>query len=182
VASALDGVSFRWDGKTVTISPDRLLSALARLEEVVPLRELAAMGHQARHGKVSEAFAAVLRFAGIGADAETVFARTLLDAEARAEAHAAVAGLIQSAQPPQRQRGGQGEAPKANPLGLVESLYRAIVGNGWATAREFWTMTPREAWWLVESKRTPRQITPNMNEDEAEAIYAEAYGTEEQAA
>lgn len=175
-----DGVSFRWDGKTVTIPPDRLLGALARLEEVVPLGELAAMGHRARHGKVSEAFAAVLRFAGIEADAETVFARTLLDGEARAEAHGAITALIQSAQPPQRQRGGHGEAPKANPLGLVESLYRAIVGMGWATAREFWAMTPREAWWIIAARTPARMVTPNMTEAEADEIYEESYGSAEE--
>ena len=165
-----DGISFRWDGRTVAIPPDRLLGALARLEEVLPLRELAAMGDRARHGKVSEAFAAVLCFAGADVEAETVFARTLLDGEARAQAHAAITALIQSAQPPPRRRDGHGEAPQENPPGLVESLYRAIVGNGWATAGAFWAMTPREAWWLVEA-RTPPKMVGHLTEDDAEDLY-----------
>ncbi len=163
-----DGVSFRWDGKAVSLPPDRLLGTLARLEEVVSLTELASRGG-ARDGRVSRAFAAVLRFAGVDAEPEAVFARLLLDGEARSDAHTAIAALIESAQPPESKRSSSRRST-SKPLGLVESLFRAIVGNGWATARDFWSMTPREAWWLVEARTPPRMVGP-LTEDDAEDMY-----------
>lgn len=179
--SLFDGVTFQWGGKTVSLPPDRLLGALARLEEHVSLGELAAMGHRVRYGRLARGVAAVLRYAGHHADPEAVYAAILTDPGARGAAGAAVAALLAVASPPVgRKRGGDGPA-KAGP-GLVASMLQAVVGNGWASPSEFRAMHPREVWWLIEAKRPPKMVTKNMTEDEAEEIYAEAYGTEEEAA
>lgn len=176
-----DGVSFRWDGKTVAIPADRLLGALARLEEYVTLGELSSMGGGARYGRIAQAFASVLRYAGVDADGEAVYAAMLAQPGAREAAGAAISALIENASPPRRKRSASTSGAPA-PGGLVESLFKAIVGNGWTTADQFDRLAPRQAWWLIEAKTPAKMITPNMTEDEAEAIYAEAYGTEDEAA
>lgn len=44
--------------------------------------------------------------------------------------------------------------------------------------KDFWRMTPAEFHWLMEAKR-PRTMYGKMTEDEVEAIYAEAYGDDD---
>lgn len=173
--SLFDGVAFEWGGKTVTIPPDRLLGALARLEEHIPLHQLA--DPVPRYSRLANGFAALLRYAGVATDAETVFAAMLVDPASRQAAHAAVADLVASANPPAslRSRSG-GNSPSRR--GLVETMAKAVLGGGWASPSEFRAMHPQEVWLLIEGKSGPRMVTPNMSEDEAEAIYAEAYGSE----
>lgn len=174
-----DGVSFRWDGKTVTIPPDRLLGALARLEEVVPLGQLVT-ADGSKPGAIAEGLIAILRHAGETVDDGAVYGVVQADLGARSLAYAAIAALIEStAPPPRRARGQAGGEPAPSRSGIVEELFKALVGRAGLAPRDFWSLTPREAWWMVEAKTPERMVTKTMSESEAAEIYESAYGEDE---
>jgi hypothetical protein len=174
-----DGVSFHWDGRTVAIPPDRLLGALARIEEHITLDEMVRLDGT-HHAKVAEGFAAVLRHAGVEADGDAVYLALLPDPDARQAAYAAIGALIESTAPPPRcERRKSGGEPAAARSGLVEGLFKALVGRAGLAPRDFWSLTPREAWWMVEAKTPEQMVTKTMSESEAAEIYEAAYGSDE---
>jgi len=65
-SSPFDAIHLRWQGKTHTIAPDRVMGAIQRIEDHLTLAELQADAARGtlRLGKMSAAFASVLRYAG----------------------------------------------------------------------------------------------------------------------
>jgi len=40
--------------------------------------------------------------------------------------------------------------------GFARSAYKAVVGQGWVSPSEFWSMAPGEFWWLCDAKNPPK--------------------------
>lgn len=72
---AFTDVSLNWRGKDYEIRASRMMGAIARIEDVVTLPELqrCAARKTAPLGKVAQAFAAVLRYAGAEVTDEDVY-------------------------------------------------------------------------------------------------------------
>lgn len=54
-------------------------------------------------------------------------------------------------------------------------MYKTLVGNGWVTRKEFWTLHPQEVFWLIDAKKQPVYYG-NLSEEEAKACYEEVKG------
>jgi hypothetical protein len=72
---AFDDISLDWDGKTYTIPANKVLGAIARIEDVMTLGELLAYVERetAPFGKIAAAYGAVLRYAGCKVSNEDVY-------------------------------------------------------------------------------------------------------------
>ena len=91
-----------WDGADYTIPPDRVLGAIAEIEQVITLSEIAVY-HQrgtAPMAKLAQAFGAALRFAGARVDNEEVYAGMLRGGDSQSVAIASVQTLLQMMLPP----------------------------------------------------------------------------------
>lgn len=73
---AFDDIALDWDGKTYTIPANKVMGAIARIEDVMTLGELLAYVERetAPFGKISAAYAAVLRYAGCRVTDDDVYA------------------------------------------------------------------------------------------------------------
>lgn len=75
--SIFDPIEMRWIGKEVTIPANRVLKAIAAVEEILPLDQVVKMantGH-VHIAKCSMAYGAVLRYAGVEVTDEEVYSR-----------------------------------------------------------------------------------------------------------
>lgn len=70
-----EATTFNWKGRDFTIPPDRIMGAIASVEDVVTLGELATMqsGTSINLSKIAKAYATVLRYAGADATWEDVY-------------------------------------------------------------------------------------------------------------
>lgn len=69
-------VKLEWGGKEFAIAPDRVMRAIALVEEIVTIPELARemQSGEFRCARLAEAYAALLRYAGARASQEEVYA------------------------------------------------------------------------------------------------------------
>lgn len=77
MTSIFDPIEIRWKGKEVNIPANRVLRAIAAIEEILPLDQVVKMamtGH-VHLAKCSMAYGAVLRYAGVEVTDEEVYAR-----------------------------------------------------------------------------------------------------------
>lgn len=105
-----DPVTLEWGGETYTIPPNRMFGAIKRIEDVITIPELhatAAKRGTVKMATLSEAFAAVLNYAGADVTAEEVYAG-MFDGNTSADAaSAAMLTLMGIMVPPQAiQQGG----------------------------------------------------------------------------
>jgi len=105
-------VTLTWDGRDYKIPPERVLKCIAAVEEVLPLwRVSQATVADLRLADLSEAFSAVLRFAGADVSADEFYSRLFdgdgpeLAKKARTYCYTLQALMI----PPKHLRGNQGE-------------------------------------------------------------------------
>lgn len=70
-----EATTFNWKGRDFTIPPDRIMGAIATVEDVITLGEIAdySQSHKINLSRVAKAYAAVLRYAGAEASWEEVY-------------------------------------------------------------------------------------------------------------
>lgn len=99
---AFQDIELVWKGKTFTIQSHRVMGAIYRIEEVITLQEF--MNYSIRGtaplGKLSGAYASVLRYAGAKVKDEEVYAECFEGPEQQAMVMTAVANMIQMMLPP----------------------------------------------------------------------------------
>ena len=116
--SRFQPIDLVWNGKTYTIPANRMLGAIARIEEHLTLSELADQqggGKSVRVRvplvKLSMAFAAVLEYAGAkGVDAEEVYCSIFEGGDTAGVAQTSVMALLQMMAPPESIVAGGGAA------------------------------------------------------------------------
>jgi hypothetical protein len=95
-------VGLGWDGADYTIPPNRVLGAIAEIEQVITLSEIAAY-HQrgtAPMAKLAQAFGTALRYAGAKVDDDEVYAGMIRGGDSQSVAIASVTTLLQMMLPP----------------------------------------------------------------------------------
>ena len=88
-------VSLSWKGRNVVISPNRVLGAIAVAEEHLTLSHIAKLRENPQPGRVSLAYAAVLRYAGIEVDDAEAYEAFCDPQTSAAEITANIAALVQ---------------------------------------------------------------------------------------
>lgn len=93
--SGFDKVELKWKGQSYTIEPNRVLRLIARIEEVVTVDELVKYANRqtAPMAKLSMAYGAALRYAGVEATDEEVFESIFTGARG-ADVTSAITGLL----------------------------------------------------------------------------------------
>lgn len=96
IVSVFQPVTLGWQGKSYTLPANRVLGAVARIEEVITLAELAkhASGGNAPLARLAQAYGSVLRYAGADVADDEVYAGMFGGEEARELVSAAVQGLL----------------------------------------------------------------------------------------
>jgi hypothetical protein len=81
--SIFQEVSLNWEGQEYKIEPNRVMGAIARVEEVITLAELAACAESGKMplSKIAMAFGAVLRYAGVKVGDDEVYAGMFTSSE-----------------------------------------------------------------------------------------------------
>jgi len=104
--SVFDDVTLEWGGKQYTIASDHMLGAIARIEEVVTLAELSdkAMRGTVPMAKLSQAYGAVLRYAGANVSDDEVYGGMFADRNAFETVQLAVNTLMAMMIPPASMR------------------------------------------------------------------------------
>lgn len=103
--STFESVDFEWHGKTYTIPANRMMEAIARVEDHLTLTQLqrAQEGGGIPLAKLALAFAAVLRFAGVREiTADEVYEGMFGGDEIAASIATSIAVLLAMMIPPQR--------------------------------------------------------------------------------
>jgi hypothetical protein len=100
MASAFSPVELNWDGKTYTIPANRVLMAIAQIEEILTMDELAKFNRRgtAPVAKLAMAYGAVLRYSGCSVSDDEVYAGMFGDAGTSAAK--ATQGLMHLMLPP----------------------------------------------------------------------------------
>ena len=93
--SGFDKIELRWKGQTYVVEPNRVLRLIARVEEVVTVDELVkyAQRQTAPMAKLSMAYGAALRYAGVVVTDEEIF-ESIFSGNNSAEVTQAVTGLL----------------------------------------------------------------------------------------
>lgn len=96
MSSVFEPVKLGWQGKVYLLPANRVLGAVARIEEVITLAELAkhASGGNAPLARIARAYGSVLRYVGADVEDDDVYAGMFGGAEARELVSAAVQGLL----------------------------------------------------------------------------------------
>lgn len=127
--SIFEDITLGWDDKKYVIPSDRVMGAIARVEEHVTMRELAEYASSpsgSRFARVSMAYASLLRYAGAQVTDEEVYKKLtkVFTGDDKKDnsapvIYAAVFGLLSLMLPPDSMRdlgdsAGKGEAPTAS--------------------------------------------------------------------
>jgi hypothetical protein len=107
-----------WDGANYTIPAERVLGAIAEIEQVITLSEIAAYNERgtAPMAKLAQAFGAALRYAGAKVANDEVYAGLLRGGDSQGVAVKSVTALLQMMLPPASFA--QKEAPRGNGRGV----------------------------------------------------------------
>lgn len=91
-----DDIKLEWAGKAYIIPANKVLGAIARIEEIVSIRELAACARESTLpvAKLSMAYGSVLRYAGAEVDDEDVYAGIFSGGDHAHQVATAVGGLL----------------------------------------------------------------------------------------
>lgn len=97
-----EAITLTWQGKEYKIEPNRVMGAIATIEEHVTLKELHENGEQGKLKLVALArgYAAVLQYAGVPVTSEDVYASMFELGTGREMIAGAVSGLISMMVPP----------------------------------------------------------------------------------
>jgi hypothetical protein len=95
-------VKLGWGGKDFIIPPYRVLGAIAEIEQIITLPEVAAYSQRgtAPLAKLAQAFGAALRYAGAKVGDDEVYAGMLGAGDGQTAAVASVTTLLQMMMPP----------------------------------------------------------------------------------
>lgn len=93
--SGFDKIELKWKGETYTVESNRVLRLIARVEEVVTVDELVkyAQRQTAPLAKLSMAYGAALRYAGVTVTDEEIF-ESIFSGNSSAAVTQAVTGLL----------------------------------------------------------------------------------------
>ncbi len=132
--SAFADQTLSWAGKKYQIPARKMLGAIARVEEVITLRELceALSKRDFPLARISQAYGAVLRYAGADLDDEVIYEGMFSDPSAQVGAMLAIQGLMEMMIPPSVRNRANGQAP-GPVLAVGES--DPSLGNSEATAK-----------------------------------------------
>lgn len=111
--SIFDPIDLVWQGQTYTIQPDRVLGAIARIEEVMTLKEIHESYTQRGSialSKVAQAYGAVLRWAGAQASNDEVYSSLFDGSSDGAAVQQMLQALLLMLTPPQRSAAPLGES------------------------------------------------------------------------
>ncbi|HEV7284317.1 MAG TPA: hypothetical protein VGN75_05630 [Kaistia sp.] len=108
-----DDIRLNWQGTDYVIPANKVMGAIARIEDVITLTEIIQMSRQGRvkFAAIASAYAAVLRYAGVQITDEQVYQGLFKDNTA-AIVNAALAGLLQMMLPPDSAE--KKDAPQGN--------------------------------------------------------------------
>jgi len=102
---AFDDIPLEWDGVTYTIPANRVLGAVARIEDIITLHELGEYSARgtAPMGKLAKAYGAVLRYAGADLSDEDVYLGMFSGGVSPEAMMVAINGLVGIMVPPAEQ-------------------------------------------------------------------------------
>lgn len=108
-----DDIRLNWQGTDYVIPANKVMGAIARIEDVITLTELIQMSRQGKvkFASIAAAYAGVLRYAGVQISDEQVYLGLFQDNNA-AVVNAALAGLLQMMLPPDASS--KKDAPQGN--------------------------------------------------------------------
>jgi hypothetical protein len=131
--SAFADQKLTWAGKEYVIPARKLLGAIARVEEVITLRELIGFlgAGQFPLAKISQAYGAVLRYAGADLADEEIYEGMFADGSAQVATALAMQGLMEMMIPPSVRARANGNA--SAPV-LAKGEADPMQGNSSATA------------------------------------------------
>lgn len=110
-------IKLEWNGEAFTVPSNRVMGAIAIIEEHVTLKELyESVGRgTAKLSKLASAYGGVLRYAGAKVQDEDVYAG-MFDSKAAENVSAAVAGLLSMMIPPNVEKNPKGKLQPAEGL------------------------------------------------------------------
>lgn len=110
-----DDIHLNWQGRDYVIPANKVMGAIARIEDVITLTEIyeASQQRSVKFSRVSSAYATVLRFAGATVTDEEVYAGMFDGQSAAAAVRDALTGLLSMMIPPSAKTI-QKEAPRGN--------------------------------------------------------------------
>ncbi len=115
---AFDAVTLAWAGSNYVIPSNRVMGAIARIEDVVTLEELGRYGERGTMpiAKLAMAYGAVLRYAGAKVEDEDVFTGMFSDGQKQSDIVTAMMSLLSMMLPPRAMQSRDGDdPPKGNP-------------------------------------------------------------------
>jgi hypothetical protein len=109
--SIFEEVVLSWDGVEYKIDPERVMGAIAKVEEIITLRELSeyAQKGDAPMAKLAMAFASVLRYAGAKVRDEEVYSG-MFSGSGQKSAIGSISVLLQMMIPPSALKMGNDQA------------------------------------------------------------------------
>jgi len=96
--SVFDDVKIKWDGKDHTVTSDRVMGLIERIEEHISFADLS--GTKPKIGKIAGAWAEALRYAGARVTTEEVYAGMFKSATS-GQINTAISGLLLIMIPPE---------------------------------------------------------------------------------
>lgn len=124
-------IELEWQGKSYVIPANRVMGAIAVIEDVVTLKEIYEAGAKGRMklSKISAAYGAVLRYAGADLKDEDVYSGMFSGESSAAAASDAVMGLLSMMIPP-TDSGGEATPGKSSPAAALLSKKRSRQRSG----------------------------------------------------
>lgn len=132
MAGVFQDVHLEWDGKRYTVPSDRMMGAIARIEEHVTLSELLKTGRERETVKLAvlaRAYATVLRYAGADVTDEDVYGGMFAGMSQTAAVRAAVESLMAMMVPPQAIAAVQNAGGAVTPGNLNRRARRAAASS-----------------------------------------------------
>lgn len=110
-----DDIHLNWQGRDYVIPANKVMGAIARIEDVITLTEIyeASQQRSVKFSRVSSAYGAVLRYAGADVTDEAIYAGMFAGQSAAAAVRDALTGLLSMMIPPSAKTI-QKEAPRGN--------------------------------------------------------------------
>lgn len=110
-----DDIRLNWQGTDYVIPANKVMGAIARIEDVITLTEIyeASQQRSVKFSRVASAYGAVLRHAGADVTDEAIYAGMFDGGNAAAAVRDALTGLLNMMIPPTA-KSAQKEAPRGN--------------------------------------------------------------------